>query len=201
MTGAVAVLNMRGLMAHALRDLTTPAALARARQVIEFQGKLSEFKGLAAALARDLERLDADDRPDRWRDSTVEARLEFGFADVRETLPTVTGRATVNVPVVCQRCLEPFGMTLTAEIRYVLLASGEAVGESSEIEVWELEASSFRPFDLVEEALLMALPVSALHPNADDCGPLAERIAPGTASDREGTRPFADLRSRMSGEN
>ena len=44
--------------------------------------------------------------------SSLSAHLEFGFADLAETLPAVSGTAAVDVSAVCQRCLEVAGLRL-----------------------------------------------------------------------------------------
>jgi uncharacterized metal-binding protein YceD (DUF177 family) len=189
---------MRRLMAHALRDRTTPKALAQSRQVIDFKGRLSDFPRLVQIVENDLESLDAAERPTQWDDSPVSATLSFGFADVSETLPTVAGEASVVVPAVCQRCLDVAEVPLTVTLRHLLLPARDSGADVEGYDVWELEEDTFRPSDLVEEALIMALPMSATHQNPDDCGPLAGRLADGKKTGSETTRPFADLRSLMS---
>ena len=64
----------------------------------------------------------------------------------------------------------------------------------SGFEVWELAEDAVRPLDIVEEALIMALPLSPLHKSRDLCGPLADNVV----QEKTGTvRPFADLKSQM----
>jgi uncharacterized protein len=188
---------MRRLMAHALRDRNTPKALAQGRQVIDFEGQLAEFDRLCEIVERDLGALDASRRPANWRKRTLRARLEFGFADVSEQLPVVNGSASVTVPAVCQRCLEPCELALVADIRYLLLAGDSATSASEDYEVWELDEPQLRPADLVEEVLVMALPISAVHGDRSECGALAERIGGEAPQAGETARPFADLRTLM----
>jgi len=184
-------------MAHALRDKSTPLALAQSRQVIDFEGRLCDFAQLCRSVEQDLEALADDQKPADWQHSDVQARLAFGFADGRETLPAVDGSASANVKLMCQRCLEAFDLSLTAELRYLLLTEAQSSTEFGGYEVWELEQPTFRPVDLVEEALIMALPMAPMHANADDCGTLAAGLSEAGASDGEVTRPFAGLRSLL----
>lgn len=197
MTGALAVLIMRGLMAHALRERSTPAALAQGRQVIDFEGRVAEFGRLADIVARELAGLDARLRPAGWRDRPLRAQLAFSFADVGETLPAVSGRAQVRVPSVCQRCLEPCELDLDADIGYLLVPANEAVSEPGELEVWELDDARLRPSELVEEVLIMALPISTMHADPADCGPLARQLGGDDPQVVETARPFANLRTLM----
>ena len=63
---------------------------------------------------------------------------------------------------------------------------------------WEVDGDTIRPVDIVEEALIMALPLSVMHPSRELCGPLADNVS-GEA--RNTARPFGDLRSLMDKTN
>ncbi len=132
--------------------------------------------------------LDEDEAPVDWRDAPVTGRLEFGFADDRDSLPMLTGDAQATVYAVCQRCLEPMQLVLDARIEY-LLADGDFEG----LEVWELDEETLRPLDLVDEALVMAVPMIVLHDDEDGC-----RVMTATAQSADDKiRPFAALREQM----
>lgn len=192
---------MRRLMGHALRDRTTPKALAQGRQAFDFKGRLSDFSRLARIVEKDLETLDANERPRNWDASPVSAELSFGFADVSETLPTVEGHASLRLPAVCQRCLEAAEVPVSVTLRHLLLPESDAGADVEGFDVWELGENTFRPSDLLEEALIMALPVSAMHEKPDDCGPLAGQLENGKETDSDTTRPFADLRALMNSQD
>ena len=179
-------------MAHVLRDRRTPDELASARQTIDYEGNISDFGRLKEIVEDDLERLPVAERPPKWRAAPVTVSLAFMFVDAKRSVPAVQGSVSTVLDAVCQRCLEPFRVPLSAELRHVLTMRGESYGNYG---VWELAENTFRPIDLVEEALIMALPLSAAHESRDDCGPLADRMD-GNAPERgEKTRPFAGLRS------
>lgn len=186
---------MRRLMAHALRDRNTPKALAQSRQVIDFNGALRELGRLCQIVEEDLVALGGSAGPTDWRAKPLTARLEFGFADLAETLPSVTGRVSARAIMTCQRCLEPVEIELDSEFRYLLVH-----GKHSDVDgydVWELDEPSFRPSDLVEEVLTMALPLSAMHETIEECGPLATQIDEGQGATGESARPFSNLRALM----
>ena len=189
-------------MAHPLRDRGTPRGLAESRQVIDFEGDLSDFPRLSEIVEADLGRLPAADRPAHWRRATVRVRLEFGFADVREALPAVTGAAAVTLDAVCQRCLEALALPLDVTLRYVLQPpAGQADAQDyGDYEVWELAEETLAPLDLVEEALIMALPLSAAHATAGECGPLADRVGDAREPGGETVRPFAGLKAQLDGD-
>ena len=184
-------------MAHALRDKTTPLALAQSRQVIDFEGRLRDFVQLSRSVGQDLDALDDGQVPPDWQDNRLQARLSFGFADGRDALPAVDGAASAQLQLMCQRCLEPFELELTTELHYLLLTSEQSAAQLGGYEVWELEKPTFRPSDLVEEALIMALPMAPMHEDVKDCGALIEGLGETSTGDSDIARPFADLRSLM----
>jgi uncharacterized metal-binding protein YceD (DUF177 family) len=184
-------------MGNPLRDRRTAAEFAAVGQVIEFTDKISSFAGLAAIVEADLAALEPSRIPSAWRDSEISGRLQFGFVDAAGRLPIVSGRATTTIDVVCQRCLEPFRLTLRVEPKLLLLDAEQVVDDYEEFEVWELDEAALRPQDIVEELLIMALPYSAMHSRMAECKVFSASELPDDAGPAELKRPFADLRSQM----
>jgi len=190
-------------MGNLLRDRRAPSELAASRQVIDFEEKLKDFSHLAAIVEGDLESLDAAKMPPKWRDAAISGRLTFGFADAQSGLgaegawPMLHGKVAATIDAVCQRCLEPFQLPLAAELR-LLFTDDASVGTAGDgFEVWELDEDKLRPLDLVEEALIMALPFAAMHDDDATCHePEVLEEKPGKT-----TRPFADLKSQMGQED
>ncbi len=181
-------------MGNPLRDQRTAAELASVGQVIEIAEKISSFDGLSAILEADLAALESDKLPAGWHDSVVLGELHFGFADARESVPAVSGSAAVTVDAVCQRCLEPFKLGLTIEPKLVLLDENQASDDYDDFEVWELDDEAFRPLDIVEELLIMAMPFSATHDNMADCKAFS---FDDDDEEPKMIRPFAALGSQM----
>ena len=180
-------------MDNQLRDPRTPSDLAASGQIIEFSEKISNFEQLAAIVESDLDTLDPDKLPSNWRDATVFGQLTFGFADAHSGLPVMRGEAEVTIDAVCQRCLQPFRVPLAADLRLVFGKDAARRVEDEGYEVWELEEGKLRPLDLVAEALVMAMPISAMHDDDATCrGP--EMIAEDLG---KRMRPFAGLKSQM----
>jgi len=175
-------------MGNALTQRRTPAELAASGQTIEIADKISGFERLAGIVEADLAALDEGQAPPDWREAQVTGRMTFAFADDGGRLPLLRGRASTTVYAVCQRCIRPMKLTLDVPLEY-LLADGQLEG----FEVWELDGPTLRPVDLVDEALVMAIPLSVVHVDRDDCRHMTTEA--GEAEDR--TRPFAALRAQM----
>jgi len=180
-------------MDNLLRDRFTPAELAASGQVIEIAGKLADLEQLTEIVRQDLETLNADKLPPDWRESPVAGQLSFGFAGAQDGLPTLTGQVGVTVPATCQRCLGVVEIPLEVELRLILGGDVENAADDEHYDIWELDEDELRPLDLLEEALIMAIPIAAMHIDDAVCKPpaaIAEEV-------KETTRPFAMLKSQM----
>lgn len=186
-------------MANPLLARAAPGFLAKRKQVIESIEKLSTFERLAAIVQEDLAALPDTERPENWRDSTVKVALEFGWADSREQLPQLKVTAEAEVPAVCQRCLDACTVGLQIDLKVLLLQDpGVEHGGDETLEVWELTESTLRPIDVVEELLVMALPMAAMHDDRAECGAVAKAEIAATDDIAVDTvRPFAGLKARI----
>lgn len=184
-------------MDNLLRDRHTPAELAASGQVIEIAEKLGDLEQLTEIVRADLESLNADKLPLDWRESPVAGQLSFGFAGAQDGLQTVVGQVGVVVPAVCQRCLGLVEIPLELELRLILGGDAEHAADDERYEMWELDEDTLRPLDLLEEALIMAMPLAAMHVDDAVCkqpAAIAEEVT-------ETTRPFAMLKSQMEQED
>ena len=184
-------------MSNPLRDRRPVTELAAVGQVIEFAEQISDFKSLAAILEADLAALDPDRIPSAWRESSVSGRLQFSYADVAGRIPMLTGSADAKAVAVCQRCLEPFELTLCVEPGLLLLDAEEVAEGLDDFEVWEIDEHVVRPQDIVEELLIMAMPFSAKHDNMAECKALLSAKSSVDEDVEKLVNPFADLRSQM----
>jgi uncharacterized protein len=184
-------------MGNPLRDRRTPLELAASRQVIEFSEKLGEFEQLARIVGGDLETLDPDKLPSGWRETEIGGQLSFGFADAQNGLPMAEIEIAGTIDMVCQRCLEPLKLPLLVAMKLLFASGDSTTADDDGLEVWELEEETLRPLDVVEEALIMAMPLAAMHEEEDGChGPDAVDAGAG-----EKIRPFAALKAQMENDN
>ena len=184
-------------MGNLLRDRRTASEWAESGQTIEFSEKIDGFERLAGIVENDLEALDPDKLPPDWRDNVVAGRLSFGFAAAHGDVAALEGQVSAMVDAVCQRCLESFRVPLEAEMRFLFAGDKSAPEGDDGYELWELDEDKLRPLDIVEEALIMAMPLTAMHVDDEICRePDAAEIESG-----EKIRPFAMLKSQMENED
>ena len=185
-------------MANPLLDHALPEELAARGQAFDIKGEIGDFPRLIEIVEAGLEAHAADSLPREWRRAAVHIRLGFAWADSRQEIPALEGEISTEIAAVCQRCLEPFKLPLRTTLKMLLMKSTEATSALSDFEIWEIDGGAIRPIDIVEEALIMALPLSVKHPSRDLCGPLAENVRD---ENRETVRPFVNLRSLMDKTN
>ena len=185
-------------MANPLLDHALPEELAERGQAFEFKGEIKDFRRLIEIIEADLESVSERLHPRAWRTAPVDIRLGFTWADARQEIPALEGEISTEIAAVCQRCLEPFELPLKTTLKMLLLKSADETRVGGEFEIWQVEGDAIRPLDIVEEALIMALPLSVVHQSRDECGPLADNV---TDEKIETVRPFEDLRARMNKEN
>ena len=183
-------------MGNPLQQRRTPAEFAAEAQLIEISAKVGDFEQLSEIIQTDLAALGADRMPPRWREQEVRGKLQFEFLDAQQALPAVRGEVMATAAAVCQRCLGPFELQLTTSLN--LLFAGETAVESDgeEFEVWELEDEQLTIAELVEEALIMAIPFVPMHAGDKNCVAVSE----ADSATEEMTLPFADLRAQMERE-
>jgi uncharacterized protein len=107
----------------------------------------------------------------------------------------VTGACELVIRPICQRCLGRVDLDLRCELRLALIGSeSEADDLPEDLDPAVVEEDRVRPLDLVEEELLLALPLVPMHPaGACENEALAQvRAREAAASDQatnEGDRP------------
>ena len=84
---------------------------------------------------------------------------------------SITGHASVNVDVECQRCLEPFPLDVNVDFRWIPVKSeyeAELVGDDADVIVID-DADIISFLYHLEDELLMALPIIPYHEENQPC--------------------------------
>lgn len=138
---------------HPLPITIKPVKLARQ------EGKLTGFMPL-----KQLTTLVADCVSD---DGRVEADLALRMEHAR---PEIHGTANASVKLVCQRCLEPVEVKVDVSIDLGFVQTEEQISQLPEsLEPFMLEEEEIPLASLLEQELILALPIVAYH---DTCEPI-----------------------------
>ncbi|MBT5330168.1 MAG: hypothetical protein HOL48_00090 [Porticoccaceae bacterium] len=121
------------------------------------------------------------------------AELRF-FWDEQKRL-RVTGQVAAQMDVLCQRCLEPMPLNLEVAVNAAVVWTEEQVTQlSSELEPWIGEEERVNAQELLEDELLLALPIMPAH-EQQDCEGLSSFTTEPNEEPGERQKPFADLAS------
>jgi uncharacterized protein len=153
-----------------------------------------DLAGRAAELERDYELANLP----RLRDAgaltgtRVYARLRFALF---ERLPTIEADVSGVVVLTCQRCLRPCSCTVD-ETALLMIVAGEGDDVAGGYEPWIGDAEQLAVGAVIEEQVLLALPLVPVHADTDDC---RARAAAGAQADgcEDRQRPFANLRELL----
>lgn len=124
----------------------------------------------------------------------ITAKLEFtdsvGFASLK-------GKVSAKLLAECQRCLEPVETELSGSFKFALVNSVEEVELlPEEFEPYMVEGEEQSIIELIEDELLLCLPMVTIHKN--DCSEYMTKqnsaIKAEIKTDREAEHPFAALK-------
>jgi uncharacterized protein len=111
---------------------------------------------------------------------------EFAVAEI-----SLAGKATLQ----CQRCMQAMELPLESTTHVALIfAEADAAEVPEEMEPVLARSGSISTGELVEEELLLALPIVALHEELRECAvPPAAPLVAAEAAEHVTQRPFAGL--------
>jgi uncharacterized protein len=118
-----------------------------------------------------------------------------GRAQFRREVGFVVAELDVagEVQLVCQRCLKPMWQPIDSHVRIALVASeADAERAPPEFEPVRAPEGRVRIRDLVEEEVLLALPIVPLHADPRECTPAAE-VEAKAAAESPMQKPFERL--------
>lgn len=126
----------------------------------------------------------------------ITAELRFGIDDTDHR--RITGRVDASVEVTCQRCLQPVAIQLQDSVNLALVKDeAEAAGLKPDLDPWICPDIKLQLATVVEEQLLLSLPIVCYHPEGQ-CPRQLDYTAGPSASEAESSEsananPFAVL--------
>jgi uncharacterized protein len=102
----------------------------------------------------------------------IEAKIDFGRDEEKRFAATVS--VTANVEVRCQRCLNSMPLVVETENRLAIVGDDEqARSVPSHAEPWLVEGEQANLWELVEEELILAIPIVSYH-DSEECKQILE---------------------------
>ncbi len=134
-------------------------------------------------------------------DGFVKVKLEFGdsvgFASLK-------GKVSATLMTQCQRCLQPMAIKVCGHFKFALVNSdddSELLPE--EFEPYLLDGEEQSVIDIIEDELLLSIPMVTVHETAcsdfmnaqDEAGGVREKMQ----AEKEASHPFAALQAMKNG--
>ncbi|MEX1197196.1 MAG: YceD family protein [Pseudohongiellaceae bacterium] len=116
-----------------------------------------------------------------------QARARLTFSRDRNWRYIIEGEVSATVEVTCERCLESFPLSLSEVVRLAVVESeGLAERLPEEIDPWLTAAETLSVPDLIEEQLILGMPIVARHEDTG-CMPAEQRDALQATADKPGS--------------
>lgn len=157
-----------------------PAMLADRGRTVRGHVDVTRFRRLADMLAS--------------TDGRIEAELRFAIDEQQRRV--LHGHLRGNLWLTCQRCLTPFALPVDQAVELVMVGSAaEADLLPDEIDAVVIgEQREVHAVDLIEDELILALPLIARCGRGDDCTVAAQLLDADSVEAAVATqRPFAGL--------
>lgn len=121
----------------------------------------------------------------------VTVKLEFGYS---VGFACLKGKVSVTALVECQRCLEPMETELVGNFKFALVSSEDEFELlPEEFEPYLLEGDEQSVIDLIEDELLLSLPMVTMHETA--CSDFLAKQEELIKAEKEVSHPFAVLKT------
>jgi uncharacterized protein len=141
-------------MLDCLPERIEPVGLADAGRSFRGEVPVSELKRLSPSLSS--------------ADGHLKVELEFRLDERR--IRILAGHIEGSVNLVCQRCLETLRFPLNLDFRLGIVSSNEEIDRLPDgYEPILVTGEPLRTFDVVEDEVLLAVPVIPLHEGVDSC--------------------------------
>lgn len=125
----------------------------------------------------------------------VSVTLVFGYDEQRRV--NVSGTISADLVLKCERCLGPMPWSLQTGFLLVMVKAGSQGEIPPEYEQYIMESDRIRPHEMIEDEILLSLPIVPKHADAD-C-PAMDYMQVGAASEEsERKNPFDVLKDLKS---
>ena len=163
--------------------------LRRRYQVHKEVGRHGYFEGdIALSEMTRLQELLHAEQPET-DDCRVAVRFEFARNEY--DVPMITGQIETSLRLECQRCLQPLDMPMALDFSLMVDASDETLQQSS-VETLYSDEGYIDIAEVVEDELILALPLVALH--QDTACNEHWQVSAASAEIAEKENPFSVLR-------
>lgn len=125
-----------------------------------------------------------------FRERQGAVAVDLSFATDAKGMRVVHGAAKARVKVGCQRCLEPINLVLATKFKLAFVGDTETTDLPDDYEALPTPTGPVSLIDLIEDELILAIPIAPMHPRDECDGALLPMTQPMLGAPRS---PFASL--------
>ena len=176
-------------MKNLLEKSVKVTKMADSGQEIELRQDLIFFKNFVLILESELGSYKVNEDAKNWRYSSVNIKMQFGYLDKTNKIPILEGNLSVNLYMICQRCLEVFELPLNISLKYAFLIRENNFEKNINYEIWELPNDKLNIYDFIEEILIISIPLYPSHKSNENCNLLLKSV-----DGENKNKPFSNLK-------
>ena len=156
--------------------------------------KIQCFRKLSKILEKDLNDLEEPMNYRDWSSEDVEIDIEITSKNFGQFLPVVSGELRTQYHLACKNCLRPLKKVIRLPLTLILCRNSDTEKEINGYDLWELSGDEIKVHDLIEEILILDVPLYAKHDKEKNC---ITYNKPQVSKQRSIVTPFADLRNQL----
>ena len=161
---------------------------------IDLVCEIKRFKKLSKIIKKDLDCLEESINYENWSSQNVEINIKITSKNFGKVLPVVSGKLKTRYQLACKNCLKPLNKEIKLPLALILCSDGDTESEINGYDFWELSDDKIKIHDLIEEVLIMNVPLYAKHDDRKNCITFNE---PQVTKQTTLVSPFAGLRNQL----
>ena len=161
---------------------------------IDHKCKIKDFEKLREVLIDDLRNLESPDDDNGWLEELINIKLQIKTTKFGENLPFISGVLGTFFSLACQNCLQPMVKKIDLSLNLILCESDRENNDVDEYDYWEVIGGNIDLHDLIEEILILSVPLYSKHDLGQKCTTFSE----SKVTDRELLySPFSGLKNQL----
>ena len=163
-------------------------------QRIKGEYKVDNFEKIVCLIQKDhLNAIDLKDS-EGWLKEKVRINLKQEIANLNSDEKKVSGSIKIKIYLTCQNCLSVIESDLNIPVSIILCK--ESKKNIKESEMWEIYEEKIKLKDVIEELIIISLPLYFKHESSEDC------IVYDYKLNTESTKalPFANLKNQLNND-
>ena len=161
---------------------------------IDHQCKTKDFEKLTQILKDDLSNLENSIDDNDWLEELINIKLQIKTINFGDDLPLISGALSTLFSLTCQNCLQLMAKKIDLPLNLLLGDSDRESDDFDGYDYWEVIGGNISVHDLIEEILILSVPLYSKHDSGHKCTVFSEsRITDNELLNS----PFAGLKNQL----